>query len=155
MPVQKIRPFLWFGSNAEAAANFYVSIFSDSKILNVMPSPEPGVAMGVEFQIEAQQYIAFNGGPHYSLTEAVSLMVLCETQAEVDMYWDKLTADGGQSSRCGWLKDKFGLSWQIIPEALPRLMGDPDRVRAQRVVHAMLTMNKIEIAGLQKAYDGE
>ncbi|MEQ1693155.1 MAG: VOC family protein [Gemmatimonas sp.] len=155
MTLQKIRPFLWFGSNAEAAANLYVSIFANSKILNVMASPQPGVAMGVEFEIEGQQIIAFNGGPHYSLTEAVSLMVRCTTQAEVDMYWDKLTADGGQPSRCGWLKDRFGLSWQIIPEALPRLMGDPDRVRAQRVVQAMLTMSKIDIAMLQKAYDGE
>ena len=153
MAVSKIRPFLWFGTNAEDAANLYVSIFKNSKILNVMRSPDPHVAMGVELEIEGQQIIAFNGGPHFKLTEAVSMFVTCDTQAEVDMYWDKLIADGGAPSQCGWLKDKYGLSWQIIPEALTRLMGDKDGAKAQRVVQAMLTMSKIDIAALQKAYD--
>ena len=154
MPVQKIRPFLWYDDQAEAAAELYVSIFENSKILEKMPSPDGKGASGVEFQLEGGQFIAFNGGPHYKLNEAISLFVSCETQEEVDTYWDVLTADGGEASRCGWLKDKFGLSWQIIPTALPRLMADRDPVRAGRVVQAMLGMQKIEIAGLEKAYEG-
>ena len=153
MSTPTIRPFLWFGQNAEAAAHFYVSVFKNSKIVTVMPSPDPTTPMGVELEIDGQRLIAFNGGPHYKLTEAVSLMVHCETQVEVDYFWDKLTADGGEPSRCGWLKDKFGLSWQIIPQALVTLMGDKDPARAGRVVQAMLGMSKIDIAGLQKAYD--
>ena len=153
MSTPTIRPFLWFGQNAEAAAHFYVSVFKNSKIVTVMPSPDPTTPMGVELEIDGQRLIAFNGGPHYKLTEAVSLMVHCETQDEVDYFWDKLTADGGEPSRCGWLKDKFGLSWQIIPQALVTLMGDKDPARAGRVVQAMLGMSKIDIAGLQKAYD--
>ena len=149
-----IRPFLWFGQNAEAAANFYVAVFKNSKILSVMPSPDPKTPMGVELEIDGQRLIAFNGGPHYKLTEAVSLMVHCETQEEVDYLWERLTADGGEESRCGWLKDKFGLSWQIIPQALMTLMGDKDPARAGRVVQAMLGMAKIDIAALQRAYDG-
>lgn len=153
MSTPTIRPFLWFGQNAEAAAHFYVSVFKNSKIVTVMPSPDPTTPMGVELEIDGQRLIAFNGGPHYKLTEAVSLMVHCETQDEVDYFWDKLTADGGEPSRCGWLKDKFGLSWQIIPQALVTLMGDKDPARAGRVVQAMLGMSKIDIAGLQTAYD--
>ena len=153
MSTPTIRPFLWFGQNAEAAAHFYVSVFKNSKIVTVMRSPDPTTPMGVELEIDGQRLIAFNGGPHYKLTEAVSLMVHCETQDEVDYFWDKLTADGGEPSRCGWLKDKFGLSWQIIPQALVTLMGDKDPARAGRVVQAMLGMSKIDIAGLQKAYD--
>ena len=153
MSTPTIRPFLWFGQNAEAAAHFYVSVFKNSKIVTVMPSPDPTTPMGVELEIDGQRLIAFNGGPHYKLTEAVSLMVHCETQVEVDYFWDKLTADGGEPSRCGWLKDKFGLSWQIIPQALVTLMGDKDPARAGRVAQAMLGMSKIDIAGLQKAYD--
>ena len=153
MSTPTIRPFLWFGQNAEAAAHFYVSVFRNSKIVTVMPSPDPTTPMGVELEIDGQRLIAFNGGPHFKLTEAVSLMVQCETQDEVDYFWDKLTADGGEPSRCGWLKDKFGLSWQIIPQALVTLMGDKDPARAGRVVQAMLGMSKIDIAGLQKAYD--
>ena len=153
MSTPTIRPFLWFGQNAEAAAHFYVSVFKNSKIVTVMPSPDPTTPMGVELEIDGQRLIAFNGGPHYKLTEAVSLMVHCETQVEVDYFWDKLTADGGEPSRCGWLKDKFGLSWQIIPQALVTLMGDKDPARAGRVVQAMLGMSKIDIAGLQTAYD--
>lgn len=154
MPTPTIRPFLWFGQNAEAAANFYVAVFKNSKILSVMPSPDPKTPMGVELEIDGQRLIAFNGGPHYKLTEAVSLMVHCETQEEVDYLWERLTADGGEESRCGWLKDKFGLSWQIIPQALMTLMGDKDPARAGRVVQAMLGMAKIDIAALQRAYDG-
>jgi predicted 3-demethylubiquinone-9 3-methyltransferase (glyoxalase superfamily) len=153
MSTPKIRPFLWFGQNAEAAAHFYVSVFKHSKIINVMPSADPATPMGVELEIEGQRIIAFNGGPHYKLTEAVSLMVHCETQDEVDYYWNALTADGGSPSRCGWLKDKFGLSWQIIPQALMTLMNDKDPARAGRVVQAMLGMAKIDIAELQRAYD--
>lgn len=155
MAVQSIRPFLWFGSNAEEAANLYVSIFKNSKIINVMRSPDPKVAMGVELELDGLQIIAFNGGPHFKLNEAVSLMVTCETQAEVDTYWEKLIADGGAPSQCGWLKDKFGLSWQIIPEALTRLMNDRDGAKAQRVVQAMLKMSKIDIAALERAYEGK
>jgi predicted 3-demethylubiquinone-9 3-methyltransferase (glyoxalase superfamily) len=155
MAVQSIRPFLWFGSNAEEAANLYVSIFKNSKILNVMRSPDPHIAMGVELELDGLQIIAFNGGPHFKLTEAISLMVTCETQAEVDSYWERLIADGGAPSQCGWLKDKFGLSWQIIPEALTRLMNDKDGAKAQRVVQAMLTMSKIDIAALERAYEGK
>ena len=155
MAVQSIRPFLWFGSNAEDAANLYVSIFKNSKILNVMRSPDPHIAMGVELELDGLQIIAFNGGPHFKLTEAISLMVTCETQDEVDTYWQKLIADGGAPSQCGWLKDKYGLSWQIIPEALTRLMNDKDGAKAQRVVQAMLTMSKIDIAALERAYEGQ
>ncbi len=154
MSTPTIRPFLWFGQNAEAAANFYVSVFKNSKILSVMPSPDPKTPMGVELEIDGQRLIAFNGGPHYKLTEAVSLMVHCETQEEVDYFWQKLTSDGGAESRCGWLKDRFGLSWQVIPKALMTLMGDKDPARAGRVVQAMLGMSKIDIAALQRAYDG-
>ena len=150
--MQKIVPFLWFDGNAEEATNFYVSIFKNSKVLRVMPGPG-GKAMGTSFQIEGQEFHTLNGGPQYKFTPAISLFVNCETQEEVDDLWNKLTADGGKSSRCGWLIDKFGLSWQIIPSVLGRLMGDKDRVKAGRVVQAMLQMDKIDIAGLQQAYD--
>ena len=153
MPTPTIRPFLWFGQNAEAAANFYVSVFRNAKIISVMPSPDPKTPMGVELEIDGQRIIAFNGGPHYKLTEAVSLMIHCTTQDEVDYYWQTLTADGGEESRCGWLKDKFGLSWQVVPQALMTLMGDKDPAKAGRVVQAMLGMSKIDIAALQRAYD--
>ena len=150
--MHKITPFLWFDGNAEEATNFYVSIFKNSKVLRVMPGPG-GKAMGTSFQIEGQEFHTLNGGPQYKFTPAISLFVNCETQEEVDDLWNKLTADGGKSSRCGWLIDKFGLSWQIIPSVLGRLMGDKDRVKAGRVVQAMLQMDKIDIAGLQQAYD--
>jgi len=149
-----IRPFLWFGQHAEAAANSYVSIFQNSKIISVMPSPDPQTPMGVEFEIDGQRLIAFNGGPHHTLTEAVSLMVDCETQDEVDYFWSALIADGGAPSQCGWLKDKFGLSWQVIPRALTTLLGDTDRARAGRAMQAMLGMSKIDIAVLQAAHAG-
>lgn len=153
MSARKVRTFLWFGSNAQDAAKLYVSIFPNSKITKEMGAPG-GNVMGVELEIDGQLITAFNGGPHYKLSEAVSLFVHCETQEEVDRYWDLLTADGGSPGQCGWLKDKFGLSWQIVPGALMRLMGDPDPARAGRVVQAMLGMSKIDIAGLQRAYDG-
>jgi len=143
--MHRITPFLWFDGNAEAAMHFYVSVFPDSKVLSVSP-------MMVSFELEGQRFYGLNGGPDYRFTEAVSFLVDCETQEEVDTLWSKLT-EGGQPGRCGWLKDRFGLSWQIIPKALGRLMGDPDRARAGRVMQAMLTMGKIDIAGLQRAYD--
>ena len=157
--MQKITPFLWFDSNAEEAANFYTSIFKNSRILNVArygeagPGPK-GSAMTVTFQLEGQQFIALNGGPHYTFSPAISFFVNCETQAEVDEFWSKLSA-GGKEVQCGWLQDKFGVSWQIIPNALMELMSDKDPVKSQRVFKAMLQMSKIDIAGLKRAYQGE
>jgi len=157
--MQKITPFLWFDNQAEEAMNFYVSIFKNSKIISVSrygeggPGPA-GQVMTATFQLEGQEFIALNGGPAHKLTEAISLFVNCETQEEIDQLWEKLT-EGGEESRCGWLKDKYGLSWQIIPTALGELLGDPDPAKAQRVMQAMLQMNKIEIAGLRQAYEGQ
>ncbi len=149
--MQKITPFLWFDNNAEEAIQFYVGIFKDSKILNVNRMGDGGAVLTATFQLEGQEFMALNGGPLFKFTEAISLFVSCETQAEVDTLWQKLTA-GGEESRCGWLKDKFGLSWQIIPKALGELMGDPDPVKAQRVMQAMLQMNKIDIQTLKAAH---
>ena len=149
--MQKIRPFLWFNSNAEDAMKFYVSIFKNSKIVSTMPGPD-GTVMGGTFQLEGQEFLALNGGPKYSFTPAISLFVNCETQEEVDALWNKLSA-GGSEDQCGWLKDKYGLSWQIIPSILGRLLGDKDRKKAQAVMQAMLQMVKIDIKGLQQAYD--
>ncbi len=149
--MQKITPFLWFDGNAEEAMKFYVSIFKNSKIVSTMPGQDGKVLTGT-FELEGQQFMALNGGPKYKFTEAISLFVNCETQAEVDDLWNKLT-EGGAESQCGWLKDKFGLSWQIIPSALGRLLGDKDRAKANRVMQAMLQMVKIDIKGLQQAYD--
>jgi predicted 3-demethylubiquinone-9 3-methyltransferase (glyoxalase superfamily) len=156
---QKITTFLWFDKEAEEAANHYVSIFGNSKIVSVSrygdagPGPK-GTAMTVSFQLEGQQFIALNGGPHFKFTEAISLLVNCETQQEVDELWSRLSA-GGAESQCGWLKDKFGLSWQIIPSALFRLMQDPDPAKSKRVVEAMLQMQKIDIAALERAYNAK
>jgi predicted 3-demethylubiquinone-9 3-methyltransferase (glyoxalase superfamily) len=144
----KITPFLWFDKQAGEAANFYVSIFKNSKVLKNTP-------MIVQFMLDGQEFTALNAGPRFKFTEAVSFVVDCKSQDEVDYYWSKLTADGGQESQCGWLKDKYGLSWQIIPDALPRLIGDPDRQKAKRAMEAMLKMKKIDIAGLQRAHDQE
>ena len=152
--MQKITPFLWFDGNAEEATNFYLSIFKNSKMLSVMPGPG-GKAMGTTFELEGQKFHTLNGGPQYKFTPAISLFVSCETQEEVDGYWAKLTAGGGKPDRCGWLTDKFGLSWQIIPTALGRLLGDKDRAKAGRVMQAMLKMEKLDIKGLQQAYDQE
>ncbi len=156
---QKITPFLWFDNNAEEAVNFYVSIFADAKILNLSRYPEEvpdlgGKAMSIVFQLEGQKFMALNGGPQFKFTEAISLLVDCTSQEEVDNLWDKLIADGGEPGRCAWLKDKFGLSWQIVPRQLGELMGDSDPQKSQRVMQAMLQMSKIDIAGLQAAYDG-
>ena len=157
--MQKITPFLWFDNQAEEAMNFYVSIFKNSKVVKVTrcgdagPGPK-GSVMSATFQLEGQDFFALNGGPHFTFTPAISLFVNCETQAEVDELWQKLS-DGGKEERCGWLKDRFGLSWQIIPSALGKLMNDPDPQKARRVMMAMLQMGKIDIAGLQRAYDGE
>ncbi len=157
---QKIKTFLWFDANAEEAANFYVSIFKDAKVLSVArygdagPGPR-GSAITVNFQIEGQEFVALNGGPHWKFTEAISLLVDCDSQREVDELWSKLTAGGGAESQCGWLKDKFGLSWQIIPKVLFTLMGDPDPVKSGRVMQAMLKMTKIDIAALEKAHEGK
>src|SRR4051794_40864566 len=153
---QKITPFLWFDSNAEEAANLYVSIFKDSKILEVArygdsgPGPK-GSVMTVKFQLEGQQFVALNGGPHFKLNEAFSLMVDCDSQQEVDDLWTRLTAGGGAPSQCGWLKDRFGLSWQIVPGILPKLLMDKDPGKSSRVMQAMLRMTKIDIATLKQA----
>jgi predicted 3-demethylubiquinone-9 3-methyltransferase (glyoxalase superfamily) len=157
--MQKITPFLWFNDQAEEAADFYVSIFKNSKILNIArfgeagPGPK-GAVMVVTFQLEGQEFMALNGGPHYTFSPAISLLVNCETQAEVDDLWAKLTV-GGKEVQCGWLQDKFGVSWQIVPKAFFELMQDKDAVRSQRVFKAMLQMTKIDVEGLKQAYEGE
>lgn len=150
----KITPFLWFDTQAEEAMNFYVSVFKNSKARNVSRGPD-GKAFIVTFELDGQEFMGLNAGPQFKFNEAVSFYVNCETQEEVDYYWEELTADGGEESMCGWLKDKYGLSWQIIPKALGELMGDPDAVKAQRVMQAMLQMRKIDVAELQRAYDGQ
>jgi predicted 3-demethylubiquinone-9 3-methyltransferase (glyoxalase superfamily) len=150
--MQKITTFLWFDNQAEEAMNHYVSIFKNSKVLNV--HRKGGKVLTVAFELEGQKFMALNGGPLFKFTEAISLFVDCETQQEVDELWAKLTA-GGAESRCGWLKDKYGLSWQIIPRALMKLMGDPDPEKSQAVFQAMMKMNKIVIADLERAYEGE
>jgi predicted 3-demethylubiquinone-9 3-methyltransferase (glyoxalase superfamily) len=150
--MHKITPFLWFDNQAEEAMNFYVSIFKNSKVDSVSRGPG-GKAFSVSFKLEDQEFMAMNAGPEFKFTEAISFFVSCKTQAEVDELWAKLTADGGEESRCGWLKDKYGLSWQIIPTALGEMLGDKDPQKAGRVMQAMLQMNKIEIEGLQRAYD--
>ena len=152
--MNKIRPFLWFDNQAEEAMNFYVSIFNNSEVLYVNPGPN-GVAQSVRFVLAGQEFMAMNAGPQFKFNEAISLFVECKTQAEVDELWQKLTADGGEESMCGWLKDKYGLSWQIIPTALGEILGHPDREKANRAVQAMLQMQKIVIADLQKAFDGD
>ena len=156
---QKITPFLWFDGNAEEAMNFYVSIFKDSKILEVTrygeggPGPK-GTVMTGRFQLEGQPFIALNGGPMFKFTEAISLFVDCEGQEEVDRLWERLTASGGAPSQCGWLKDRFGLSWQIVPSVLPRMLADKDPVKAMRAMQAMLKMTRIDIAALRRAQEG-
>ena len=151
--MKKITPFLWFDTQAEEAMNFYVSTFKNSKVLGVTSGPD-GRAMSVSFELEGQELIALNAGPQFKFNEAISLFVDCETQAEVDELWEKLTANGGEESMCGWLKDKYGLSWQIIPKGLGQMLNDSDPAKAQRVMQAMLKMNKIDIQALQQAYEG-
>lgn len=156
--MQKITPFLWFNDNAEEAINLYTSIFKNSKILNVsrygegMPFPA-GTLMTATIQLDGQQFMVLNGGPDHPFGDAVSFFVNCETQAEVDDLWAKLTAQGGEPGQCGWLKDRFGVSWQIIPKLLGELMSDPNPAKAGSVVQAMLQMQKIDTAKLQQAYD--
>lgn len=158
--MQKITPFLWFDDNAEEAMNFYVSVFPNAEITSTRrygkfgPGPEGSVMTG-SFRVDGQEFMVLNGGPtHANFTEAISLFVNCETQEEVDDLWEKLTADGGEAGQCGWLKDKFGLSWQIVPTALGKLMGDPDPEKSSRVMQAMMQMTKLDVAKLQAAYDG-
>jgi predicted 3-demethylubiquinone-9 3-methyltransferase (glyoxalase superfamily) len=155
--MQKITPFLWFDGNAEEAMNFYVSIFKNSKVGRISrygdagPGPK-GTVMSVTFQLEGQEFMALNGGPHFSFSPAISFFVSCETQEEVDELWEKLSA-GGKKEKCGWLKDKYGLSWQIIPATLGQLMQDKDPERSKRVMNAMLQMDKIEIRKLKQAHE--
>jgi predicted 3-demethylubiquinone-9 3-methyltransferase (glyoxalase superfamily) len=157
LPIQKITPFLWFDSQAEEAAAFYASIFPNSKVSKVVrcgeagPGPA-GSALTVAFQLQGQSFVALNGGPHFKFTEAISFVVNCETQEEVDTYWEKLSA-GGAEIECGWVKDKFGLSWQIVPTVLPELLGDPNPEKSARVMKAMLSMKKLDIRGLKQAYE--
>lgn len=149
---QKITTFLWYDNNAVEAVNFYVSLFKDSRINKLVPG-RGGSVMVVDFTLAGVDYIALNGGPHYKLTEAVSLSVDCVDQAEIDELWDKLS-EGGSKSQCGWLKDRFGLSWQILPSILGKLMSDPDPARSGRVMGALMQMSKIEIAALEAAREG-
>jgi predicted 3-demethylubiquinone-9 3-methyltransferase (glyoxalase superfamily) len=157
--MQKITPFLWFDSQAEDAAKFYVSIFDNSRILKVVrygaagPGPE-GTVMTVAFELNGMKFTALNGGPLFKFNESVSFVINCETQAEIDRLWEKLTAGGGQESRCGWLKDRYGLSWQVVPTVLPELLSDRDAAKAQRAMKAMMGMGKLDIAALKEAQAG-
>ncbi len=152
--MKKITPFLWFDTQAEEAMNFYVSLFKNSKVKDISRGPD-GRAFIVSFELDGQEFMGLNAGPQFKFNEAVSMYVDCEDQAEVDHFWNALTADGGEESQCGWLKDKYGLSWQIVPKQLTELMGDPDPEKSQRVMDAMLKMQKIIVADLQKAYGGK
>jgi predicted 3-demethylubiquinone-9 3-methyltransferase (glyoxalase superfamily) len=164
--MQKITPFLWFDNQAEEAAKFYTSIFKNSKVGKILrygeevaktsQSSRPvGSVLTIEFEIEGQKFVALNGGPLFKFNESVSFVVNCETQEEVDYFWEKLTADGGEESQCGWLKDKFGLSWQVTPTVLIDMLHDKDPEKAERVMKAMLQMQKIEIPKLKAAYGGK
>jgi predicted 3-demethylubiquinone-9 3-methyltransferase (glyoxalase superfamily) len=159
--MQKITPFLWFDDKAEQAATFYTSIFKNSKIVNIarygdagaeVSGRPKGTVMTVAFQLEGQELVTLNGGPQFKFTEAISFVVNCQTQQEVDEYWEKLS-DGGQEVQCGWLKDKYGLSWQIVPTILSEMLSDPDPKKAEKVMKAMLQMKKIDIKGLKQAYE--
>jgi predicted 3-demethylubiquinone-9 3-methyltransferase (glyoxalase superfamily) len=158
--MQKISPFLWFDTQAEEAAHFYVSVFKNSEILDVSRYPEDspypaGTAMVVSFVLEGVEFQALNGGPEYHFTEAISLSVRAETQEEIDELWETLTSEGGEPGPCGWLKDRYGLSWQIVPPILEEMLGDADRAKASRVMQAMMAMGKLDIAALRAAYDAE
>ncbi len=157
---QKITPFLWFDNNLEEAVKFYTTIFKDSKVLEIRRYDEAGPdgktkVMTARFRLAGQEFTGINGGPHFQFTEAVSFVVHCKTQGEVDYYWRRLIAGGGQPSQCSWLKDKFGLSWQVVPGQLLDLLGDKDPVKAGRVMQAMLKMSKIVIKDLQRAHAGK
>ena len=154
-----ISPNLWFDTEAEEAAAFYTSVFDDSRVVNTTHYPEgspgeAGTVMTVEFELAGQRFVGINGGPQFSFDEAVSFEITCEDQAEVDYFWEKLT-DGGKESQCGWLKDRFGLSWQVVPSGMDEVFSDPDPERAQRAMQAMLKMSKLDIAELRRAADGE
>jgi predicted 3-demethylubiquinone-9 3-methyltransferase (glyoxalase superfamily) len=157
--MQKISPFLWFDGKAEEAANFYVAIFKNSKIANVMhygeagPGPK-GSVMGVTFQLDGQEFMAINGGPQFTFSPAISFFVKCETQAEIDRFWDKLLAGGGKTQQCGWLTDKYGVTWQIVPTILGELLQSKDAEKSQRAMRAMMQMVKLDIAALKKAFEG-
>jgi two-component system sensor histidine kinase QseC len=158
--MQKISPSLWFNDNAQEAIDFYLTVFKQGKIVNSSyygenaPLPK-GTLLAATFQLEGLEFVAINGGPVFSFTEAISFTINCETQEEVDYYWEKLTADGGKESQCGWLKDKFGLSWQVVPTILSKLIADSDKEKAGRAMQAMMKMKKIDISVLEKAYKGE
>ncbi|MDQ1712346.1 MAG: hypothetical protein QOE45_1796 [Frankiaceae bacterium] len=154
----KITPNLWFDTQAEEAANFYVSVFKNSRIVNVTHYPEggpreAGMVLTVEFELDGQRFTGINGGPEFTFDEAVSFEIECETQDDVDYYWERLT-DGGEESQCGWLKDRYGLSWQVVPTGMAALFADPDRTRAERAMKAMLGMRKLDLAALRAAADG-
>ena len=156
--MKKISPCLWFDNRIEEAVNFYISVFG-GKILDTMHYPEggpqpKGTVLTMTFTLQDEEFVALNGGPHFKFTEAVSFMVKCKDQAEVDRYWDALTADGGQESQCSWLKDKYGLSWQIVPTAMLKYLTDKDPEKAARSMQAMMTMKKIDIAAIEKAHAG-
>ena len=157
--MKQITPFLWFDKEAEEAANFYVSVFPNSKLGSIArygeAGPgEAGTVMTVDFELNGQRFVALNGGPEFKFTEAVSFVISCESQEEVDNYWERLSA-GGEEGPCGWLRDSYGLSWQVVPTVLIELLNDSDRAKAQRVMSAMLQMRKIEIEPLRRAYEGE
>ena len=164
--MQKITAFLWFDDQAEEAAKFYTSIFKNSKVGKIVRYGEeaakisksgrpPGSVLTVEFEIEGQKFVALNGGPLFKFNESISFVVNCETQEEVDYFWKKLTADGGQESQCGWVKDKFGVSWQVVPTILPELLSDKDAAKSERVMKAMLQMMKLDIGKLKAAAQGK
>lgn len=166
MPIatQRITPCLWFDNEAEEAAGLYCAIFPHSKITSVSRYPEAGQeihkkpagsVMAVAFELEGQPFTALNGGPMFKFDETVSFQVRCDTQAEVDYYWEALTGDGGREGPCGWLKDRFGLSWQVVPSAIPRMLSDPDARKCARVMNAFMAMSKLDIAALERAYAGE
>lgn len=155
---QKITPFLWFDGQAENAANFYTSIFENSKILEVarygeVGPGERGSVMTISFELDGQKFVGLNGGPHYKFTPAISFYISCKTQREVDYFWNRLLDGGGKPNQCGWLSDKFGVSWQVVPDALIEFLQDADKDKAQRVMQAMLKMVKLDVNKLQKAYD--
>jgi predicted 3-demethylubiquinone-9 3-methyltransferase (glyoxalase superfamily) len=160
---QRIAPFLWFDTQAEQAARFYTSLFENSRIKQIsrygkagreVHGKEPGSVLTVEFEIDGMTFVALNGGPQHKFSEAVSFQVTCETQAEIDHFWSKLS-DGGEEGPCGWLKDKYGLSWQIVPSVLSRMLTDSDGAKSERAMAALMTMKKFDIAGLQRAYAGQ
>lgn len=152
--MKKITPFLWFDTQAEEAMNYYVSIFKNSKVLSVQRQGPDGPVFTVNFELDGQEFMGLNAGPRFKFNESISFFVSCENQAEVDEYWNKLISDGGEESMCGWCKDKFGLWWQIIPRQLGELMGDPDPEKSQRVMQAMLQMQKIIVSDLERAHSG-